>query len=198
MKKLIKYIAPVLLILYSNTSLAVVIPPATDVIFNGPALNAVDEITPSIATLTVANNSLFIDDTLLIAISIGVPFADNLTISIEHGGFSAIIYQGQGNTGAADIDAIFTSPASSAPALTVGPAPTTGAVNGIFASLESLSIFNGLNLQGAWNLSISDQSGNSNDGTDLLAWSVGADIPTPASFALFMIGMVGFSSRKKA
>ncbi len=193
MKKLIKYIAPVLMILYSHTSLAVVIP-TTDVIFNGPSLNAVDESTPRIATLTVASNQLFMDDTLQIAIQIGVPYADNLTISIEHGGFSAIIYQGQGNTGAADIDAIFASPVP----LTVGPAPTTGAVNGIFASLESLSIFNGLNLQGDWNLSISDPSGNPNDGTDLLSWSIGADIPTPASFALLMIGMGGFSFRKKA
>jgi CSLREA domain-containing protein len=103
-----------------------------------------------------------------VRIELSDPFADEMTVRLEHGGQSARLLGGNGFTQEAFVDATFDDEAPLA-------APTEGTVLGRVRPDQTLSRFDGLELSGLWLLTLEDFN-SPFSGTGLSSWSLVATV----------------------
>jgi subtilisin-like proprotein convertase family protein len=160
---------------------------ATPFSYVGPSQNNVDNVTMTTITFNVADFGIIND--LNLYINTSANYSDDLNVYLFHSGTLVQIYASPvvTETQTAFFDATFDD---SAP---VGY-PFAGIVQGTYLPLQSLSAFNGLDVNGDWELRIIDVI-VAGDGTDLLGWSISGDAgvvanPEPASMALMGSGLL--------
>jgi PEP-CTERM motif len=121
---------------------------------------------------------------LTLTVTIGEPYADDVSIFLVHGSTTVQVYNGIGDTSDSVIDATFDD-------LAIDDYPANGSAIGTFRpSPDSLSAFIGHDLDGTWELRILDPI-VPGDGTPLLSWSINGDavaVPEPSTLALFGAG----------
>ncbi len=80
----------------------------------------------------------------------------------------------------------------------------TSFLDGTYIPQFPLSAFDGEELFGTWTLRFEDDTGNQNEGDDLVSWRIfgeieGQPIPEPATLTLFAFGLagLGFMTRRR-
>ena len=76
--------------------------------------------------------------------------------------------------------------------------PNYSSAGGSFRPVGLLSAFDGEDIFGTWQLSIQNTGCCTNEGNTLSSWSIQADVPEPATLALFGLALLGagFSRRR--
>lgn len=155
---------------------------------SGPPLNDIDVAPPGVSTFLTITDMGVIND-LDLSVEITGTFALGIDITLIHvdTGTSAAVFQSAGdNLGSFNVT--FDDEAA-------GGCPHTSDVTGSCIPDNLLSIFDGENIQGSWEIHFEDNSGLPGDGDDLIAWSITADVspasaPIPASLWLVAPGLV--------
>lgn len=129
----------------------------------GPADDNVDDVPSTRLPVTTPFSGPI--DALTVSVTTDAVFADELTLILHHNGRSAKFYVGQGRTEDALITATFADDVDD-------DYPTSGSVSGgVNAAPDPLSVFDGSDVQGLWELEIQDPSGNM-DGTQIIGWAI--------------------------
>jgi subtilisin-like proprotein convertase family protein len=156
---------------------------ATSFSYSGPAASNVDTNPATDVTLTVPDSGLITDLTLFV--NLGQPYADDVSIFLSHDGTLVEVYLGIGDTNSSVIDATFDDAAGTS-------YPANGSAVGTFLPFQSLSAFDGLDINGDWQLQLQDNV-IQGDGTPLVAWSISGDVdsevPEPSSMGLVAAGL---------
>jgi subtilisin-like proprotein convertase family protein len=156
---------------------------ATAFTYNGAAASDVDTNPATNVTLTVPDSGVISDLTLFV--NLGQPYADDVSIFLSHDGTLVEIYLGMGDTNSSVIDATFDDAAGSS-------YPANGSAVGTFLPYQSLSAFDGLDINGDWRLQLLDNV-VPGDGTPLVAWSISGDadsaVPEPSSMGFVAAGL---------
>jgi len=156
---------------------------ASPFFYAGPVTNDVDNAIPTTFDITVSDFGVISDLNLYLDFNF-IGLSSELEINLSHAGTTVLVadnisFAGGGVT----FDDELTTP----------PTPT--------APSNSLSAFDGLDINGIWTLSIADNSFFTGDGDDLAAWNINGDltapsggVPTPSVLWLLgaaLFGLVG-------
>jgi subtilisin-like proprotein convertase family protein len=116
----------------------------------------------------------------------------DLILSLSHGGTTVLLSNRNGGSGGADYtDTLFDDSALVAINAGFAYAPYTGA----FHPEQALAAFNGQEIFGDWTLSVADMEAG--DSGFINNWSLAAEVPEPASLALFGLGMLGLGGVRR-
>jgi len=163
---------------------------------DGPGATNVDHATATLINLDSSANGIINDLDLAINIT-GVSF--DLSVSLTHldTGSAATIWLSDNLNGGhyfTDTNTVFDDEA----ALDFHPNYGTSSDTS-FRSVDLLSIFDGEQIAGTWQLSITNTGCCDGEGDDLIAWSIMADVtdvPEPSTLAIFALGIMGLASRQ--
>jgi subtilisin-like proprotein convertase family protein len=148
-------------------------------------LTTVQFTVPDFGTITDLNVSFFI----------GTPFADDVDVYLFHNGVQVQLYGASGDTESSVLDVTLDDSA-------LTELPLNGSAIGTFVPLQPLSIFNGMELNGVWELRMQDLI-EPGDETPLNSWSISGTTaeasatPEPGSLALLGTGLAGLIALRK-
>jgi len=171
---------------------------------NGGAAFNVDTPDPTLVTLSSTNTGTITDLDLFIDFDAGCCGYDN-TIILTHvdTGTSASIWLDSDSIGSqafGDVrNTTFNDEASTAFVNASFDLSGFDIVPGDYQAADLLSVFDGESLFGTWQLSIQNTGCCTNEGDNLMAWSVIANVsnvPEPSTLAIFALAIVGLASRK--
>ncbi len=168
--------------------------PGQDDIDTNPA-----SVVSCVATPALSGTIVDLDVQLEIDDVVGTPYVSDLLIELTHvpSGTTVTLYVGDLVAAPpARLDATLDDEAAT-------PVPTSGdAISGPYQPAGLLSDFDGLDVSGQWDLLLSDESPWTDEGLDLISWSLVADIaivvPEPATASLVLLGLVGLAARRGA
>lgn len=168
---------------------------ATPFSYSGPSASNVDTDSPTFIDMMITNLETITNLTL--SVNIGAPWADDIDIFLIHDSVEVHVYNGIGDTFGSFINATFDDAAST-------NYPAFGAVNGTFKPNPGLlSAFNGLSLNGLWQLKLQDTV-VSGDGNSLISWSIQGNsvdnvnnVPEPTVIVLIVSGLIGFGATRR-
>jgi subtilisin-like proprotein convertase family protein len=110
----------------------------------------------------------------------------DLVLSLSHGGTTVLLSNRNGGSGGANYDnTLFDDSAAVSINAGFAYAPYTGS----FRPEQALAAFNGQEIFGDWTLSVADMEAG--DSGVINNWNLAAEVPEPASLALFGLGMMG-------
>lgn len=151
---------------------------------------AIEDLGTATSTIRIDSHGRVLDvDTLL---NITHSYDADLVLSLSHAGTTVLLSNRNGGSGGADYtDTLFDDSAFVAIDAGFAYAPYTGA----FRPQQALSAFNGHDIYGDWILSVADMEAG--DSGVLNSWSLAAEVPEPASLALFGLGMLGLGGLRR-
>lgn len=160
---------------------------------------AIPDVSSASSTITVSGAGRVLDIDALLDIT--HTYDNDLVLTLSHGGASVVLSYRNGGAGGADYtNTLFDDSAASAIDAGYAEAPYTGS----YRPQESLSVFNGMDIAGAWTLTAADMEAGDTGTID--NWSLIADVadaanvPEPASLALCggaLLAMGGARRRRK-
>lgn len=143
-----------------------------------------------ISTLNVASYGRILDVDALVNITHG--WDADLVLSLTHGGVTVLLSNRQGGSGGANYtDTLFDDGAAISIAEGYAYAPYTGS----FRPQEALSAFIGHDVFGDWILTVVDSEAG--DAGSIDGWGITAEVPEPASLALFGIAALGLGGARR-
>ncbi len=175
---------------------------AASVTVNGAAANSVDQIAGTFHQLNAATTGTILDLNVSVHLGSFNEWGD-LDMFIVHNGISVQLLDHDNPNDCCSGGLAFDVTFDDGSANILG----SGASFGSFKPQNGfLSAFNGQNLAGIWELQIFEEYGLFENETDLLAWSITADItaiPLPAALPLYgaglaVIGFIGWRHKRKA
>jgi len=151
---------------------------------------AIQDLGTASSTIRVGSYGRILDiDALL---NITHSYDADLVLTLSHGGATVLLSNRNGGSGGADYsDTLFDDSA----ALAIDAGYAYAPYSGSFRPQQALAAFNGLDIFGDWTLSVRDMEAG--DSGVLNSWRLVADVapaaevPEPASLALFGLGMLG-------
>lgn len=177
---------------------------ATLVTVNGPAAYNVDTVSPTLVTLFSPNTGTIFDLDLFLDLDAACcGYDDTVILSHLDTGTSVTIWfdsTNSGNQSFGDVrNATFDDEALTAFVNAPYGSNSFDILPGTYSPAGMLSAFDGENIFGNWQLSIQNTGCCPNEGDDLLAWSITADImnpiPEPTTMLLLSIGLMGIAGR---
>jgi len=163
---------------------------------NGPSASNVDDLAPTFVNIASSDSGVINDLDLAIKMT-GVSF--DLSVSLTHieTGTDATIWLSDNLNGGhffTDTNTIFDDEAA------LDFHPNYGSVAApAFRSVDLLSIFDGEQIAGTWQLSIANTGCCAGEGDELVSWSVIAnvtEVPEPSTLAIFALGIIGLATRR--
>lgn len=140
--------------------------------------------------LNVANRGRILDVNALVNITHS--YDADLVLSLSHAGITVLLSNRQGGSGGANYtDTLFDDQAGIAIDAGYAYAPYTGS----FRPQEALAAFVGLDVFGDWILSVVDSEAGDEGSID--GFAITADVPEPASLALFGVAAVGLAGARR-
>lgn len=168
---------------------------AAPVTFASEVPVAIEDLGTALSTIRVDSHGTVLDLDALLNISHG--YDADLVLSLSHAGTTVLLSNRNGGSGGADYtDTLFDDSAAVAIDAGFAYAPYTGA----FRPQQALSAFNGHDIYGDWILSVADMEAG--DSGEINNWRLSADVlaaevPEPASLALFGLGMLGLGGMRR-
>ena len=142
------------------------------------------------STITVTGSGRVIDINALLDIS--HTWDGDLVLTLTHGGTTVMLSNRNGGSGGADYtDTLFDDSAYTAITDGYAYAPYTGP----YRPEQALSAFNDQDIGGDWTLTVTDME--EFDSGTINSWSLAAQVPEPASLALFGLGMMGLAGSRR-
>jgi subtilisin-like proprotein convertase family protein len=147
-------------------------------------------------TCTVSSTLNFADHGRVLDVDALVDITHNwdadLVLSLSHGGITVLLSNRQGGSGGADYTGtVFDDEAAISIAEGYAYAPYTGS----FRPQEALAAFVNQDVFGDWTLTVTDSEAG--DAGTLDNWALTAEVPEPASLALFGLGLAGFAAARR-
>ncbi len=142
------------------------------------------------STLNVGSRGRLVDLNALVDITHG--WDADLVLSLSHGGVTVLLSNRQGGSGGANYTAtLFDDQAAVGIDEGYAYAPYTGS----FRPEEALAAFIGLDVFGAWTLTVVDSEAG--DAGSIDGWGIQAEVPEPASLALFGVAALGLGGVRR-
>lgn len=142
------------------------------------------------STLNVGSHGRILDVDALVNITHG--WDADLVLSLAHGGVTVLLSNRQGGSGGANYtDTLFDDGAAISIAEGYAYAPYTGS----FRPQEALAAFIGHDVFGDWTLTVVDSEAG--DAGSIDGWGITAEVPEPASLALFGIAALGLGGSRR-
>jgi subtilisin-like proprotein convertase family protein len=142
------------------------------------------------STLNFADHGRVLDVNALVDITHS--WDADLVLSLSHGGITVLLSNRQGGSGGKNYTGtVFDDAAAISIAEGYAYAPYTGS----FRPQEALAAFVNQDVFGDWTLTVTDSEAG--DAGTLDSWALTAEVPEPASLALFGLGLAGFAARRR-
>lgn len=142
------------------------------------------------STLNVAEHGRILDVNALVDITHG--WDADLVLSLSHGGVTVLLSNRQGGSGGANYTGtVFDDEADIAIDAGYAYAPYTGS----FRPEEALAAFIGHDVFGDWTLMVTDSEAG--DFGTIDGWGITAEVPEPASLALFALAALGLGGVRR-
>ena len=139
------------------------------------------------STLNIDSHGRILDVNALLDITHS--YDADLVLSLSHGGTTVLLANRQGGSGGANYTGtVFDDEADIGIDAGYAYAPYTGA----FRPQEALAAFIGHDVFGDWILTVTDSEAG--DAGTIDSWGITAEVPEPASLALFGLGLAGFAA----
>jgi len=142
------------------------------------------------STLNIDSHGRILDVNALLDITHS--YDADLVLSLSHGGTTVLLANRQGGAGGANYTGtVFDDEADIGIDAGYAYAPYTGA----FRPQEALAAFIGHDVFGDWILTVTDSEAG--DAGTIDSWGITAEVPEPASLALFGLGLAGFATARR-
>ncbi|QOY93177.1 proprotein convertase P-domain-containing protein [Massilia sp. UMI-21] len=142
------------------------------------------------STLNVSSHGRVLDVNALVDITHA--WDADLVLSLSHGGVTVLLSNRQGGSGGANYTGtVFDDAAAISIAEGYAYAPYTGA----FRPEEALAAFIGHDVFGDWTLTVVDSEAG--DAGSIDRWGIAAEVPEPASLALFAVAAIGLGGARR-
>jgi hypothetical protein len=191
-----KFIYAALVGLVFSVSSAINVANAGLITLTGPSVSNVDNLTATLVELESFETGIINDLNLAINMT-GISYDLSVLLTHVDTGSAATIWLSDNLNGGhyfSSTNTLFDDEAM----LDFHPNYSTVAASS-YRSVDLLSIFDGEQISGTWQLSITNTGCCDGEGDELVAWSIMADVtdvPEPTSLAIFALGLIGLASRR--